>query len=574
MTHADGATAPAIAHATPFTGEEYLESLRDGREVWLQGERVADVTTHPAFRNSARSIARLYDALHDPAHQPRLTAPTDTGNGGFTHPLFKVATTRDDLRASRDAVRVWAELTFGWMGRSPDYKAAMLGALGGDPEWYGEFAPNAQRWYREGQERVLYLGHAIVAPPVDRDLPPDDVADVYVHVEDETDNGLVVSGAKVVATGSPLTHQVFVSHFGVPLRKKEFALIFLAPTNLPGVKFLSRASYELAAARNGSPFDYPLSSRLDENDSIIVFDRAEIPWENVLAYDVDRANSFDAESGWVGRALLQAGTRMAVKLEFLAGLMSKALDIKGGGDARLLQAAFGEVIAYRNAVAAMVDGCIESAQPHIAGHALIPNESYGTAYAAMAPVMYRRVKEIVQSTISSGLIYLNSHAVDFDSPDMDRYLQRFMRGTGGITAEERSKVMKLFWDAIGSEFGGRHELYELNYFGPPELNHLGMLQIARADGSIDGWRELVDRCMGDYDRHGWTAPDLINPDDVAVVGRRKSATRTSRRSRRAPDRSPSAPRRTRGIRRHQPRPPARRCVRSRRSTQPRRAAQR
>jgi 4-hydroxyphenylacetate 3-monooxygenase len=211
---------------------------------------------------------------------------------------------------------------------------------------------------------------------------------------------------------------------------------------------------------------------------------------------------------------------MAVKLEFIAGLMSKALDIKGGGDSRLLQAAFGEIIVYRNAVAAMMDGCIETAQPNRTGEALIPNESYGTAYAAMAPVMYRRVKEIVQSTISSGLIYLNSHAVDFDSPDMNRYLQRFMRGSGGIGAEERSKVMKLFWDAIGSEFGGRHELYELNYFGPPELNHLGMLQVAQADGSIERWRELTDRCMADYDRHGWTAADLINPDDVAVVGRR------------------------------------------------------
>src|SRR5438067_7702958 len=110
------------AKGRPFTGAEYLASLRDGRDVYVYGERVSDVTTHPAFRNSARSIARLYDALHDPKHQGRLIAPTDTGNGGFTHPLFKVARTRDDLRASRDAVRVWAELTFGWMGRTPDYK--------------------------------------------------------------------------------------------------------------------------------------------------------------------------------------------------------------------------------------------------------------------------------------------------------------------------------------------------------------------------------------------------------------------------------------------------------------------
>src|SRR6476661_6950323 len=108
MTELHEAAATTERHL-PFTGDEYLESLRDGREIWIYGERVDDVTTHPAFRNSARSIARLYDAMHDPQHRDRLTAPTDTGNGGFTHPLFKAARTKDDLRASRDAVRVWAE---------------------------------------------------------------------------------------------------------------------------------------------------------------------------------------------------------------------------------------------------------------------------------------------------------------------------------------------------------------------------------------------------------------------------------------------------------------------------------
>jgi 4-hydroxyphenylacetate 3-monooxygenase len=508
-------TAPAPSRL-PYTGDEYLESLRDGREVWLYGERVEDVTTHPAFRNSARSIARLYDALHDPAYADRLVAPTDTGSGGFTHPLFKVAHSRDDLRAARDAVRTWAELSFGWMGRSPDYKAAMLGALGADPDWYGEFAANARRWYVEGQERVMYLGHAIVHPPVDRDRAPDEVSDVYVHVEDETDNGIVVSGAKVVATGSPLTHQVFISHFGVPLRKKEYALIFLAPTNAPGVKFLSRASYELNAARNASPFDAPLSSRLDENDSIIVFDRAEIPWENVLAYDVDRANTFDLESGWTERALLQAATRMTVKLEFLAGLMQRALEIKGG-DSRHLQASLGEVVNARHTVAAMVSGMIEDAQPKNGGKALVPNADYGTAYSALAPIVYRRVKEIIQTTVSSGLIYLNSNAVDFATPQMRPYLDRFMRGTGGITAQERSKTMKLLWDAVGSEFGGRHELYELNYWGPPELNNWATCLGARESGDLARWGALAERCMADYDLDGWTAPDLINPTDVSAV---------------------------------------------------------
>src|SRR6059058_899279 len=98
------------AKSRPFTGAEYLASLRDGREVYIYGERVADVTTHPAFRNSARSIARLYDALHAPEAGEVLTVPTDTGSGGFTHKFFRAAHSREELIGQRDAIAQWARL--------------------------------------------------------------------------------------------------------------------------------------------------------------------------------------------------------------------------------------------------------------------------------------------------------------------------------------------------------------------------------------------------------------------------------------------------------------------------------
>jgi hypothetical protein len=104
----------------PFTGAEFLESLRDGRDVYIYGERVKDVTTHPAFRNSAASVALLYDALHAEETKDVLTAPTDTGSGGYTHKFFKVAHSREDVIAQRDAIAAWARLTYGWLGRSPD----------------------------------------------------------------------------------------------------------------------------------------------------------------------------------------------------------------------------------------------------------------------------------------------------------------------------------------------------------------------------------------------------------------------------------------------------------------------
>jgi len=167
----------------PFTGAEYLESLRDGREVYIYGERVRDVTKHPAFRNAAASVAKLYDALHDPKSKETLTTATDTGSGGYTHRFFKAARSREELVRQRDAIAAWARITYGWMGRSPDYKAAFLNTLGANAEFYGKFADNARAWHVRGQEAVLYVNHALVNPPIDRAKPVEQVKDVYITIQ-------------------------------------------------------------------------------------------------------------------------------------------------------------------------------------------------------------------------------------------------------------------------------------------------------------------------------------------------------------------------------------------------------
>src|SRR5256712_2129407 len=130
-----GSTA-APTRTRPFTGKEFLESLRDGREIWISGERVDDVTPHRASRNPARMLARLYDALHEPATQELLTCATDTGSGGYTHRYFRAPAGAEDLVKARDAIAAWARLTYGWMGRSPDHKAAFLGTLGANPGFH------------------------------------------------------------------------------------------------------------------------------------------------------------------------------------------------------------------------------------------------------------------------------------------------------------------------------------------------------------------------------------------------------------------------------------------------------
>lgn len=509
------------APTRPLTGAEYLESLRDGREIWLYGERVADVTTHPGFRNTARMIARLYDALHDPQHQAVLTTTTDTGSGGYTQRYFQAPKSWEEQLAARDAIATWARLTYGWLGRAPDYKGAFLGTLGANAAFYAPHDDNARAWYKKAQEQVLYLNHAIIHPPVDRDRAIHERADVCVHAVKETDQGIVVSGAKIVATGSALTHATFVAHHGlIPVQDKRYACVFMVPMNAPGVKLISRASYENTAAVMGTPFDYPLSSRLDENDAIFVLDNTLIPWEDVFVYgDIDVANNFFPQTGFLPRALLHGCTRLAVKLEFIAGLMMQALEATGTKDYRGQQVRLGEVIAYRNLFWSLSDSMARNATPWVNG-AVLPNLEAATAYHVFGATFYPVVKNLIEQSVTSGLIYLNSSARDFQNPALRPYLDKYVRGTGGYDAEHRVKLLKLLWDAIGTEFGARHELYEINYSGSTEENRLTALHIAHATGLAERMQDLVRSCMAEYDVNGWTVPDLINPDDVSWLPKR------------------------------------------------------
>jgi aromatic ring hydroxylase len=512
-------SSDSTSSTKPMTADEYVESLRDGREIYLYGDRIKDVTTHPAFRNSVRMTARLYAALHNPKTQKILTCPTDTGSGGYTMRFFRAARSAGDLVGDRDAIAAWARLTYGWMGRSPDYKASFLGTLGANAEFYEPFQNNARRWYRESQEKVLYWNHAIIHPPVDRHRPPDEVADVFVHVEKERDDGLIVSGAKVVATGSAITHMNFIAHYGIPLKDKKFALVCTIPMGVPGMKLICRPSYAVTSAVMGSPFDYPLSSRLDENDTIFVLDKVFVPWDNVFVYgDLEKASTFFPRSGFLPRFTFQGCTRLAVKLDFLAGLLLKAVDITGAGEFRGVQTRLGEVLAWRNMMWALTDAMARNPDPWI-GDTVLPNTNAGLAYRWFMTIGYPRVKEIIEQDLGSGLIYLNSHASDFKNPAIRKYLDKYVRGSNGYDAVSRVKVMKLIWDAVGSEFGGRHELYERNYGGNHEAIRTEILAFQNATGLTESYKEFADQCLAEYGLDGWVVPDLVDPTDVNVIGK-------------------------------------------------------
>ena len=499
-----------------MTGAEYLRSLQDGREVWIYGERVPDVTSHPAFRNQCRMIARLYDALHDPARQALLTCETDTGSGGYTHSFFRASRTAEELTAARDALVAWHRIGYGWIGRGPDYMAGLLGMLGPNADFYGAYQNNARRWYQFFQETMPYVNHAIVNPPIDRHRPPDQVDDVYIHVIKETDAGLIVSGAKNVTTNSALTQYAFVGQDGgVHVKTKPFAITFLLAMNTPGLKIICRPSYEMTASVMGTPFDYPLSSRLDENDAILIFDEVLVPWENVLVYgDLEKQNQHIARTCFFPRSGLQSSTRLAVKFDLLAGLLLKAVEATGVEKFRGVQVNVGEVITWRHLFWTLSDAMAHDGVTH--NGVIVPKLEHMMTHRMLMSVAYPRIKELISQLVASGLIFQPSSALDFRTPELRPYLDKYMRGSTS-DAVERIKLMKTLWDAIGTEFAGRHDLYERNNLGNHEAVRLHVLFDSLGTGVAEEIKQFAETCMAEVNLDGWSAPDLHTPDDLGLL---------------------------------------------------------
>jgi 4-hydroxyphenylacetate 3-monooxygenase len=482
-------------------GPRYLASLQDAREVYIYGERVPDVTTHPAFRNSCRSIARLYDALHDPKYKEVLTTSDPLGHR--THKFFKPSTTAQELLEAREALITWARLSYGFMGRTPDYKAAFMASMAANPEFYAPFDESARKWYAKYSSQCLFLNHVLINPPVDRSRPVHEVGDVFVHAVRETDDGIVVSGAKMLATGSAMTHATFVAqNSAVELDKdkaNDFALVFITPMDTPGTKLICRPSYEGSAH---SPFDHPLSSRFDENDAVLIFDNAFIPWENVLVYrDPERANAFYQQSRFVNRYNLQSGSRLGVKLDLMAGLFSHAIETNGTDTFRGVQAALGEILAWRHLIWALTTAMCLDPEP-APGNTVVPKAEYAFTLRMFATECWPAVRHIFEKFLGGSLLVTPSSYKDLLSPELRPLLDKYYRGSSS-SAEERIKLFKLIWDAIGTEFGARHELYEINYSGNHEQIRLDVANVSRRKGILADCKSLVEKCMSDYDLDGW-----------------------------------------------------------------------
>ncbi|GAB2662462.1 4-hydroxyphenylacetate 3-hydroxylase family protein [Nocardia goodfellowii] len=449
------------------TGTEYLASLNDGRVVLVDGRQVDDVTTHPAFAPVARTIAELFDLAADPANNMQYLAPE---TGGTANRVFGIPRSAEELRLRRAAIQTWAGHTHGWIGRSPDHVGTFLASFAAHPEVFAEgqrdFSTNVTEFHKRVLNENLYVSYAIIPPQVSRATTASGWEGEYlqVGVVRETDEGIIVRGSQMLATGAAIADEIFVSCIK-PLGPddQDFAISFVVPTAADGLKLYCRRPYAPAAT---SAFDYPLTTRYDEPDALVVFDDVLIPWERVFI-DRDtagvRRQFFDTGAHALGN--WQAQIRFATKLEFIAGVARRVTQVNGVDKIPSVQEKLGELAALVSSVESAVLAAEYTAEPDAAGQ-WIPGKRALYGSMGLQSEIYPRVLAILRDLVGGGVLQLPSSVEDLTSPltsgDLTHYVQ-----SPGVPSEERIKLFKLAWDIIGSEFAGRHQQYELFYAGAP-----------------------------------------------------------------------------------------------------------
>jgi 4-hydroxyphenylacetate 3-monooxygenase len=469
------------------SGEDFLADLaRSERSIYVDGEKVSNAATHPAFRAGARSLARLFDFAAAPENRDTMTfLSPDTGAPVWR--CWQIPRSHAELRAKRIAAEKWAELSFGLMGRTPDHVANFFAGYAAKPKLFGELGENLLRFYREARDTHAYIAYAIVPPQIDRAKPAHKQRDphLYAGVVKENDAGIFLSGGQQLATAAVYCDYIQVSCIH-PLQPgdESYAINVAIPADAPGVRLYPRRPFALGAA---SAADYPLTSRFDESDCFVVLDNCFVPWERVFVYrnvELCRDQWWKTPSHLYGNH--QAQARYAVKLRFLLGLAKRMNEATGNDAVPPVMVDMGELASYASIVENMLYSH-EAVSSIDEEGVLWPSRTALYSVMALQSRMNPHMIDIVRELTGAGMITLPSSGKDFDNPqarpDIERYFQ-----SASVGARERIALMRLAWDFIGSEFGNRHQQYEKFYGGASflvKMNVFRAYDFKRATAMVD-----------------------------------------------------------------------------------------
>jgi 4-hydroxyphenylacetate 3-monooxygenase len=452
------------------TREEYVQSLRDDREVYYKGERVDDVTTHPATRGMVETQGELYELHFDEEHRDLLTYEED---GEEYSVFYKRPESQADLETRREASKLWMDYTCGVSGRAADFLASGVTGMAISHEHFDteerDFGENVLDYYEKCREENLCLTHALVDPQIDRTegssfREADDSADRpgVLRKVGEDEDGIVVSGARMLATLGPQAEEILVYPFGFYAPgDADQAIAFAIPAEADGVRQICRPSLSENDARN-----HPLSSRFDEMDSFVVFDEVHVPWERVFI-DADH----EIANGWRGTAytnmaLHQTSIKDWAKAEFGFGVAMMLAESTGVDEYFQIEAKLGEI-------ATMIEqtrSCIVAGEAQASEHGdtgyVVPDGDSMSAVTTSFPDMYPRIIEVVRDIGGSGLIGVPAwEDLEAENP-LGGDVATYFRGKD-MEARERMGIQKLAFELAIGGMGGREQLYERFYTGGP-----------------------------------------------------------------------------------------------------------
>ncbi|WP_213772267.1 4-hydroxyphenylacetate 3-hydroxylase N-terminal domain-containing protein [Bradyrhizobium sp. dw_78] len=447
------------------TGKQHISGLRDGRTIFIDGERVDDVTQHQAFARSIASVGRLFDFASAPENRSLMTYTAP--NGEPANRIWELPLNYADLVQRRRALETWGGLHGGFMGRAPDHVASCIAGMYMGLDVFEAYDRDRAKaladYYAYARDRDLYLTYVIINPQADRSKSASQQKDAFLTaaVVDQDAEGITVRGAKMLATGGIMADEVFVTSIQ-PLQPGDeaHALSFAIPMNAKGLTLLSRKSYEEASP---SVFDNPLSSRFDENDAVIYFDDVKVPWDRIFIFkNLEMCQKqFHATPAHVYQNY-QAMVRLSVKVRFLAGIAQRIAEINGIVGFPQVRETLGQLAAEVGMVDAFVAGMEAKGTNY--GRYFIPDRHMLYAALTLTQQLYPKILNTLRDLAGGGMIMLPSSVDDFNNPQIAALIGRTQQSPAA-NATDKVKFYKLAWDAVGSEFASRHQQYEMFYSG-------------------------------------------------------------------------------------------------------------
>jgi len=471
------------------TGSQHLESLRDGRVVYIGSERVADVTTHPAFRNGARSMAAIYDLkAQDPAFSFEEA-------GERFSAYFLRARTKEDLLKRKNLHEKIARMSYGLLGRSPDHVASFVTGMAMNASAFKGFEKNLLNYYEHMRRNDIYAAYAVVPPQAARN------PDFYVkqnlpvptlRVVKEDDKGVTISGMKMLATGAVFANEIWIGNL-IPLAPNQLpeSITCAVPVNAPGLTLWSRKPFERDAS---SEFENPLTWRFDETDSMVMCDNVFVPWEKVFVH-MDAVLARDVYIKTPGHCYgnHQSNVRFHAKMQLIVGLASKIAHASGANEVPAVREVLGRFSALEAALGGMIAGQIQDAEDWPEGYKTF-NRRYMYAALNWCTESHSAIIDALRELCGGGIFQMPADIGVMNDPKLREQFETYWQ-TPQLPAVERMKLYKLAWDLIGSEFAGRHLQYEKFYAGASFIvrNH------SFRETPWAHFHQVVDDLMASYD---------------------------------------------------------------------------